>query len=98
MALATPIADFVVTIGTDGRVRSRGSVLEALKSDSAFRTELAQEKKLLAQAEEVEGVDNEGFDAVAIKTGGANKSSKLIVEEEVEVVKPLTCEGPVFDS
>jgi hypothetical protein len=77
--MAAPVADFVVSLGADGRVRSRGSVEQALARDSALKRELAQEERALQKAEAREA-DGEGAPAPAAEARG---DGKLIMKEEV---------------
>ncbi len=74
VAMASPLADFVVSIGVDGRIASQGSVSEALAKDSKLAEEFKHEE------EAIELDENEDVDEVAGTTDG-----KLIVAEEIEV-------------
>ncbi|KAL0950639.1 hypothetical protein HGRIS_007427 [Hohenbuehelia grisea] len=82
VAMASPVADFVVTLGTDGRVVSSGSVSEALAKNKSFAKEVEQSEKAADKAEEL--ID----DAQVTEAGAEAKSKpadgKLIVEEEIE--------------
>lgn len=72
--MASPLADFVVSMGTDGHVASQGSVSDALAVDS----ELAEEVKHEEEAVELdEHEDETGKTVVEVK-------GKLILAEEVE--------------
>ncbi|KAI9435359.1 hypothetical protein H4582DRAFT_686354, partial [Lactarius indigo] len=42
VAMASPLADYVVSLGKDGRIASRGSVSDALKKDKTLAKELAE--------------------------------------------------------
>ncbi|EMD41585.1 hypothetical protein CERSUDRAFT_110141 [Gelatoporia subvermispora B] len=77
VAIASPIADFVVSLGTDGRIASMGSLDLALAKNKKLSKELQEEKEEINKAEH--GVDEVKPDVPARKDG------KLIVEEEVEV-------------
>lgn len=73
--MTSPIADFVVSLGKDGRIVSQGSLSAALKLNKALSTEVREEEKLLERGEEV---DSQG------PTLPNNKGSgKLIVAEEI---------------
>ncbi|KAJ7067894.1 hypothetical protein C8F01DRAFT_1116132 [Mycena amicta] len=78
VALASPIADFVVTIGANGRIKSQGTVAEALRQDSAFAKEVVAEKQVLEQVVDLEPTPTES------KKDG-NKDGKLILEEELQI-------------
>ncbi|EMD41580.1 hypothetical protein CERSUDRAFT_110129 [Gelatoporia subvermispora B] len=77
VAIASPIADFVVSLGTDGRIASMGSLDLALAKNKKLSKELQEEK------EEINKVEHE-VDEVEPDVP-ARKDGKLIVEEEVEV-------------
>ncbi|EMD41584.1 hypothetical protein CERSUDRAFT_110134 [Gelatoporia subvermispora B] len=77
VAIASPIADFVVSLGTDGRIASMGSLDLALAKNKKLSKELQEEKEEINKAEhEVDEVEPDV---------PARKDGKLIVEEEVEV-------------
>ncbi|GJE87809.1 multidrug resistance-associated ABC transporter [Phanerochaete sordida] len=76
VALAAPIAEFVVSLGTDGRIKSQGSLSSALEKDARLAADAAKERLQLKKADEtVDGTESQGTDRKA--------SGKLIVEEEV---------------
>ena len=75
--MASPIADFVVALGTDGRVSSQGSIANALAHDKKLAAELAKEELELEKAEAT--VDEQTPEKAPKEDG------KLVVEEEVEV-------------
>ncbi|KAH9939278.1 uncharacterized protein BXZ73DRAFT_99482 [Epithele typhae] len=76
VALASPIADYVVSLGTDGRVSSQGTLSKVLTGDAELSKELAQEEAELKKTQEA--VDDAEFEAVTTKSDG-----KLIVAEEI---------------
>jgi ABC-type glutathione transport system ATPase component len=76
IALAGPLASFVVSLGSDGRILSRGSVDDAIARDARLAQTLANEAKALQQ--DTEG-DDLGEEAATRKDDG-----KLMVSEEVE--------------
>ncbi|PCH33304.1 hypothetical protein WOLCODRAFT_135046 [Wolfiporia cocos MD-104 SS10] len=78
VAMATPIAEFVVSLSTDGRVLSQGTLSKALSKDKKLSKEVAEETKEIAKAE---------HDIDAVEPEGDTKKSdgKLIVAEEVSV-------------
>ncbi len=76
--MASPIADFVVSLGTDGRVHSQGTLSKVLAKDDKLAEELAEESEEIKKAEtEVDHVDP-GDEFAPTKADG-----KLIVAEEI---------------
>lgn len=61
VAMVSPVADFVVSLGLDGRVVSQGTqVSDALKANSKLRAQVAETSKITekeAKAEEMEGTE-----------------------------------------
>lgn len=76
--IARPIADFVVSLGTDGRIASQGSLSTALSVNKKLAHKVKEEM-------EEAGKDEEAIDEpTGEAAGGANKSDgKLIVAEEI---------------
>ncbi|KAJ7506775.1 P-loop containing nucleoside triphosphate hydrolase protein [Mycena galericulata] len=74
LALVTPIAHFVVTFGSDGRIRSQGSVSEISKR-GALATQTLKDQKVLNMNEEI--------DTKAPVSKPAD--GKLIMAEEVQL-------------
>jgi hypothetical protein len=68
VAMASPLADYVVSLGMDGRVASRGSALDAIALSPEVVEDIPDEKKKI----------EEGPDATAKQSDG-----KLIVAEEI---------------
>ncbi|KZV76920.1 multidrug resistance-associated ABC transporter [Peniophora sp. CONT] len=77
VAMASPIAHYVVSLGTDGQILSRGSVSDAMAKDENLAHEVEEEAQIIEKTE-TEVVDNEEPDATAKQADG-----KLIVAEEV---------------
>ncbi|KAI0028294.1 hypothetical protein K488DRAFT_80756 [Vararia minispora EC-137] len=77
VSMASPIADFVVSLGTDGQIASRGSVSDALALDERLAKEAKEEAQLI-EKDEQGLVDEEEPDDKAKQADG-----KLIVAEEV---------------
>ncbi|TFK44019.1 multidrug resistance-associated ABC transporter [Crucibulum laeve] len=74
IALMSPIADFVVSIGLDGTVTSQSSDISiALDSDPSLAQELAEEEEKLQKAEE----------EIALTKKEAKADGKLIIAEEI---------------
>jgi ABC-type transport system involved in cytochrome bd biosynthesis fused ATPase/permease subunit len=82
VAMTADIADYVVSLGVDGRVRAKGTVEEALKRDSKLKKEVAQEEKELKKAEK-----EKSGEVAAEPEGEAPQAGegdgKLIMKEEV---------------
>ncbi|KAF8883972.1 hypothetical protein BD779DRAFT_1787388 [Infundibulicybe gibba] len=74
VAMAEPIADFVVSLGLDGGITSQGSITEALAKNRKLAMELSREHHALRKTEEE--VDSPPADD--------SKDGKLIVAEEIE--------------
>lgn len=74
MALASPIADFIVSL-RDGKVFSQGSLASTLGKDTKLATDTQQEITRILEAEELDGVPLE--DKARASKG------KLILDEEI---------------
>jgi hypothetical protein len=74
--MASPIADFVVSLGIDGRVLSQGGVSDALANDRTFAIEISHDEEIIERAES----------EIDLSKLGETKQSdgKLILKEEVE--------------
>lgn len=77
IAMASPIADFVVSL-SDGHIVSQGSVSDALQKDARLVEEVKHEEEALELEEDVEGGET-ADDGVKAKDG------KLTVAEEIAV-------------
>ena len=76
--MVSPIADFVVDIGSDGTIVSQGSLSSALARDSTLLREIKEEQEELKKAEQE-------IDSVKVEDGSLKKSAgKLVVAEEIE--------------
>jgi hypothetical protein len=74
VALVRPIADFVITLGSDGRVRSQGTMAEITKSGSSI-VQIHDDQQVLNTRQ-------------AHSTGGAiakPADGKLVVAEEIQI-------------
>ncbi|PCH35077.1 hypothetical protein WOLCODRAFT_155747 [Wolfiporia cocos MD-104 SS10] len=78
VALASTIADFVVSMGTDGRIHSQGSLSKALGEDHELAEEFAEQKKAEEKAEADVEIDQPADESDPKKAIG-----KLIVAEEI---------------
>ena len=76
VGMASPLADFVVSLGSNGQVVSEGSVSDALAKNS----ELAEELKHVEEAIELDK-DEDAEQAEAVVE---DNSGKLVVAEEIE--------------
>ena len=88
VAMTSPIADFVVSLGSDGRVLSQGTLSKVLATNKTLTKELKAGRSELRRAEET--LDGE---APVVHEG---KSGKLMVAEEVAEghVSWAACELP----
>lgn len=86
--MTSPIADFVVSLGSDGRVLSQGTLSKALAISRTLTKGLKAEEAELRKAEET--VDGE------VPEVPESKSGKLMVAEEVAEghVSWSACEFP----
>jgi hypothetical protein len=73
--MASPLADYVVSLGQDGQIASRGSVSDAVKKDKTLAKELAEGTRAIKDDEKI---DSEEPDGTAKPTNGM-----LILAEEV---------------
>ncbi|KAI0800050.1 P-loop containing nucleoside triphosphate hydrolase protein [Fomes fomentarius] len=78
VALASPIADFVVGIGSGGRIVSQGTLSTALAQDPKLLQEIKEEHRELETADNPFNPQKPEDDDVKQRTG------KLVVEEEIE--------------
>ncbi|KAI0932658.1 hypothetical protein AcW1_000283 [Taiwanofungus camphoratus] len=76
--MASPIADFVVSLGTDGRVLSQGSLSKALAKNQKLSKEIVEDRQ------ETEKADQE-IDQPEMNPEAKKGDGKLIMEEEVSV-------------
>ncbi|KAJ7449167.1 hypothetical protein FB451DRAFT_1375079 [Mycena latifolia] len=76
VALARPIADFVVTFGSDGRVESQGTMSEIVQRGSKLAAQIREDQQVLDKTQQE--IDPEA--PVPKPADG-----KLIVAEEIEV-------------
>lgn len=79
VSLTAPIADFVVSLGSDGQILSQGTMSEALAKSSKLREEAKHEFEVEEKAAEEIDVPALG-EEVAKKED--KKDGKLVLEEE----------------
>ncbi|KAI0742214.1 hypothetical protein C8Q80DRAFT_1186678 [Daedaleopsis nitida] len=82
VALAGPIADFVISLGAHGRVKTQGSLSKVLAKDDKLAQELAEEREEIKKTEN--GIDHVA-PAEAAKDASKSKATngKLVVSEEL---------------
>ncbi|KAJ7141418.1 hypothetical protein C8R44DRAFT_763397 [Mycena epipterygia] len=78
VAMTSKIADFVVSMGLDGHVRSQGSISDALAKDEVLAKEVRQDEEILEVAEKE-------IDQPVEEPKKKEKDGKLIVAEEIEL-------------
>ena len=88
--MASPLADFVVSLGTDGRIASQGSVSDAIAKNKELAEEVKHEEKAIELDEEESPEESEET------AEEANASGKLVLAEEIEEghVSKDACEYP----
>ncbi|KAM5539771.1 hypothetical protein V8D89_006584 [Ganoderma adspersum] len=78
VAMVSPIADFVVDVGSDGRILSQGTLENALAHDSSLLKDVEHEAEELQKADqEIDGEKEEDVNA-------PSSAGKLVVAEEME--------------
>lgn len=77
VALTRPIADFVVALGTDGRIASQGSFDKAVEDRDELLNQLALGEEQLKAA-------SKAIDKIEAAAEDAQKNGKLIVAEEIK--------------
>ncbi|KAG9126177.1 hypothetical protein FRC07_004584 [Ceratobasidium sp. 392] len=80
VAMVSEVADFVISLSSDGRIASQGSIADALRLNSKLRAEVEKEEELEKKAEETvdDNQPTEGKETPAKKSDG-----KLIIAEEI---------------
>ncbi|KAI0703637.1 hypothetical protein BC835DRAFT_1262769 [Cytidiella melzeri] len=74
VAMAGPLADFVVSLNTDGHIISQGSVSDAIAKDSKLVEEIKHEKEAVELDESEEATEDKPVEG---------KKGKLVVAEEI---------------
>ncbi|KAM5539772.1 hypothetical protein V8D89_006585 [Ganoderma adspersum] len=80
VAMVNPIADFVVDVGSDGRILSQGTLENALAHDSQLLKDIEHETEKLREADQDAEIDGEKVEDVNAKSS----AGKLVVAEEIE--------------
>ncbi|GLB42122.1 putative P-loop containing nucleoside triphosphate hydrolase protein [Lyophyllum shimeji] len=75
VSLAAPIAEFVVSLGSDGQILSQGTISDALAKNSKLKLEVAKDSEIREKAEEA----LDGQQEVEVRK---EAQGKLILEEE----------------
>lgn len=75
--MLAPIADFVVSIGSDGRILSQGEASDALKKDATLAAEVEEDQEIVEKKEKVESLENTD------KPKDTKPSGQLIAAEEI---------------
>ncbi|KAL4243444.1 hypothetical protein ABKN59_001093 [Abortiporus biennis] len=82
VALASPVAEFVVSLSIDGRILSQGTLSKALAKNKKLSKELKQEAEELKKADDE--IDSDELDESPNQQGETKKKDgKLIVAEEI---------------
>jgi ABC-type sulfate/molybdate transport systems ATPase subunit len=76
VAMASSVADFVVSMGKDGRILSQGSVTDAIAKDTTLAARVTEDEQAIEQA-------GEKID-VKIESEVKQADGKLVVKEEIE--------------
>lgn len=74
--MASPIANFVVSLGIDGSILSQGSVSDALAQDKSLVAEVIDDKNAMEMA-------HQEIDSAEPKVEASKPDGKLIVAEEI---------------
>ena len=77
--MASPVADFVVALGVDGRITSQGSIENALEHDQKLAAEIAKEQEVIEKADAT--VDEQA----PVEEQPKPDAGKLVVDEEIAV-------------
>ncbi|RPD55459.1 P-loop containing nucleoside triphosphate hydrolase protein [Lentinus tigrinus ALCF2SS1-7] len=80
VAMVSPVADFIVDMGSDGRILSQGSLSSALSKDSNLLREVEEEQQVLEKTEQ----ELDPSDETDKATGAEQGAGKLVVAEELK--------------
>ncbi len=78
--MVSPIADFVVDVGSDGHILSQGTLQNALAHDSQLLKDMEHEVEELQKANQDSEIDGEKAEDVNAQPS----AGKLVVAEEIE--------------
>jgi hypothetical protein len=77
VAMASPIAEFVISLSAEGQIASRGSISDALVLDDTLAHQV-KEEVLLIEKDKEDAIVEEQLDATAKQADG-----KLILAEDI---------------
>ncbi|KAG8914835.1 hypothetical protein FRC00_010530 [Tulasnella sp. 408] len=77
VAMLAPVADFVVSISSDGRIMSQGQASDALKKDANLAAEAEGDQEIVEKREKVENLEGGG------KPKDTKPAGQLIAAEEI---------------
>ncbi|KIJ45712.1 hypothetical protein M422DRAFT_29796 [Sphaerobolus stellatus SS14] len=80
IAMVSPIADFIISLSSDGRIASQGTIEEALKKNKELIAEVQESEEIAEKA--VEDIDAPNPIQKTTQNGTA-EGAKLIIAEEV---------------
>ncbi|KII94420.1 hypothetical protein PLICRDRAFT_36691 [Plicaturopsis crispa FD-325 SS-3] len=83
VAMASPIADYVVALGIDGRIASQGTISDVLSADPELSAQVAKEVEVERKAEEE--IDLQAGDETAEGDDTEKQDGKLTVAEEIQI-------------
>ena len=89
--MASPIADFVVSLGTDGRVQSQGTLSKVLAKDDNLSKELAEERA------EMEKAEKQGFHEFFKLSTKINTSNMVCFDFDGKIKKYNSAEEIIED-
>ncbi|CEL51761.1 ATP-binding cassette transporter abc4 OS=Schizosaccharomyces pombe (strain 972 / ATCC 24843) GN=abc4 PE=3 SV=1 [Rhizoctonia solani AG-1 IB] len=81
VAMVSEVADFVISLGTDGRIVSQGSIDEAYRSNPKLKAEAEKDEELERKGDQV--VDDSNPADKKDDTNAKKSDGKLMVAEEV---------------
>ncbi|KAJ1309716.1 hypothetical protein OPQ81_006481 [Rhizoctonia solani] len=83
VAMVSEVADFVISLGTDGRIVSQGTIDEAYRSNPKLKAEAAKDEELEHKGDQV--VDDSNPADKKDDSNAKKPDGKLMVAEEVAV-------------
>jgi hypothetical protein len=75
--MASSVAHYVVSLGSNGRIASQGSISEAIAKDVTFAAEVAKDQEVLEKEAEVIDTPEEP------KADAKKSDGKLVMSEEI---------------
>ncbi|KAG8684445.1 hypothetical protein FRC11_012098, partial [Ceratobasidium sp. 423] len=83
VAMVSEVADFVISLGTDGRIVSQGTIDEAYRSNLKLKAEAEKDKELERKGDQV--IDDSNPTDKKAEANAKKSDGKLMVAEEVAV-------------